>query len=232
MYQMRQKRGVYVTSKVFDTISKTKIFCDADKEKLKEILFHSEIEVREYKKGETIYSLSEFSLAVGIFLKGSARVIKDNGVVISTLNENDIFGCASLFASKDYYVNNIVAIKDCKVIFIDRETVERLMKEDVSFSLSFIKYLSDRLYYLNTRIVSFTAGSAESRLAYYLYNYFSKNECTQFSVCTSQLASTLDVGRASLYRAFDSLCEKGAIIKEGKIVRLISESELKSFITQ
>lgn len=221
-----------MTSKVFNTIHKAEIFCDADEVILKSVLSQADIKICDYKKGETIYSLSQFNLAVGIFIKGGAKVIKDNGVVISTLYENDIFGCASLFVSRDYYVNNIVAIKDCKVVFIDRETVERLMKEDFSFSLSFIKYLSDRLYYLNTRIVSFTAGSAESRLAYYLYNYFSKNKCTQFSVCVSQLAFTLDIGRASLYRAFDSLCEKGAIKKEGKNVTLINESELKSFIAQ
>lgn len=221
-----------MTSKVFDTIHKAKIFCDADEETLKSVLSEADIKIREYKKGETIYSLSQFELAVGIFIKGGARVIKDNGVVISTLYENDIFGCASLFVSRDYYVNNIVAIKDCKVVFIDKATVERLMREDFAFSLSFVRYLSDRLYYLNTRIVSFTAGSAESRLAYYLCNYFGKNGCSQISICASQLAFTLDIGRASLYRAFDSLCEKGAIKKEGKNVTLINESELKSFITQ
>lgn len=221
-----------MTSKVLDIIRSAQIFSDADEGILKKVLSGSDIKVCEYKKGETIYSLSQFNLAVGIFIKGSARVIKDNGVVISTLKENDIFGCASLFASRDYYVNNIVAVKDCKVIFIDKATVEKLMKEDISFSLSFIKYLSDRLYYLNTRIVSFTGGNAESRVAYYLYNYFSKNECSEISVSMSQLAFSIDVGRASLYRAFDRLCEKGAIKKIGKKVTLISESELKSFLSQ
>lgn len=221
-----------MTSKVLDTVYSAKIFCDADKKILKDILSETDIDIREYRKGETIYSLSQFNLAVGIFLKGSARVIKDNGVVISTLKENDIFGCASLFASRDYYVNNIVAVKDCKVVFIDKATVEKLMKEDISFSLSFIKYLSDRLYYLNTRIVSFTGGSAESRLAYYLYNYFNKNNCAEISLSMSQLAFSIDVGRASLYRAFDKLTEKGAVKKEGKTVTLVSETELKNFMSQ
>lgn len=219
-----------MTPKMLDTICSAKIFCDADKDILKRIFSEYEPEVFTYKKGETIYSLSQFRLAVGIILRGSARVVKDNGIEISTLKEKEIFGCASLFASRDYYVNNIVAIKDCKVVFIDKATVERIMKEDNNFSLSFIRYLSDRLYYLNTRIVSFTGGTAESRLAHYLNTYFSKNECTEIVISASHLAFSLDIGRASLYRAFDKLCEKGAITKNGKTVTLVNEAELKSFL--
>ncbi len=219
-----------MTAKILDTIHSAKIFCDADKDILKKIFMQAEPEILTYKKGETIYSLSQFRLAVGIILKGGARVVKDNGIEISTLKEKEIFGCASLFASRDYYVNNIVAVKDCKVIFISKETVEKIMKEDNNFSLSFIRYLSDRLYYLNTRIVSFTGGTAESRLAHYLNNSFSKNESEEILISASHLAFSLDVSRASLYRAFDKLCENGAIIKEGKTVTLVNEAKLKSFL--
>lgn len=219
-----------MTAKILDTICSAKIFCDADKEILKKIFSSYEPEILTYKKGETIYSLSQFRLAVGIILKGSARVVKDNGIEISTLKEKEIFGCASLFASRDYYVNNIVAAKDCRAIFIDKATVEMIMKEDNNFSLSFIRYLSDRLYYLNTRIVSFTGGNAESRLAYYLNTCFSKNEGGEIVISPSHLAFSLDVSRASLYRAFDKLCESGAVQKNGKTVTLVNEAKLKSFL--
>ncbi len=219
-----------MTSRVLDTICSAKIFCDSDKDILKRILLEEKCEILTYKKGETIYSLSQFRLAVGIILKGSARVVKDNGIEISILKEKEIFGCASLFASRDYYVNNIIALKDCKVIFIDKNTVEKIMKEDSDFSLSYIRYLSDRLYYLNTRIVSFTGGTAESRLAHYLNTGFSKSETGEIVISPSHLAFSLDVSRASLYRAFDKLCENGAIIKTGKTVTLINEEKLKSFL--
>lgn len=219
-----------MTPKILDTIHSAKIFCDADKEILRKVFSECEVEILTYKKGETIYSLSRFRFAVGIILRGSARVVKDNGIEISTLKEKEIFGCASLFASRDYYVNNIVAVKDCKVVFIDKETVEKIMKEDNNFSLSFIRYLSDRLYYLNTRIVSFTGGSAESRLAHYLNTCFAKNEGKEIVISPSHLAFSLDVSRASLYRAFDKLCERGAVAKSGKTVTLVNEAELKSFL--
>lgn len=220
-----------MTLKILETIHSAKIFCDADKNILKKVLSESEPEILTYKKGEVIYSLSEYRLAVGVILKGNARVVKDNGIEISTLKEKDIFGCASLFASRDSYVNNIIAAKDCRVVFIDKATVERIMKEDSDFSLSFIKYLSDRLYFLNTRIVSFTGGTAESRLARYLTCNFSENEGREIVLSASHLAFSLDVSRASLYRAFDKLAESGAIKKDGKTVTLVNMAKLRSFMS-
>ena len=46
----------------------------------------------------------------------------------------------------------------------------------------------------------------------------------------SQLAVSLDIGRASLYRAFDALEAGNAVERDGKYIRLIDKDALKSFI--
>ncbi len=222
-----------MNKKAFETIISAEIFCDADKKNLSEIFESHEAVIKEYKNDDVIFSVENFSYEVGIIMKGSARVIKkETGVLMSTLEEGDIFGCASLFSGRDYYVNNIIAVKDCKVIFIDKETVEAIMISDHGFSLSFIRYLSDRLYYLNTRILTFTGSSVESRVANYLYGCFKRIGDDSINLSLSKLAFSVDVARASLYRALDKLSEGGAIEKNGKTIKLVNEHKLKEFMHQ
>ncbi len=219
--------------KVFNAIVSAEIFCKADRNVLSNILNDENIVVREFKKDETIFSVDSFSYSVGIIVCGSAKVVKnENGVLMSILERNDIFGCASLFSSRDYYVNDIIALKDCSVAFIDRETVRRIMLADHDFSVEFIRYLSDRLYYLNTRILSFTGSSIESRVANYLYSVFQSTGKTCVNLSLSKLAFSVDVARASLYRALEKLCSGGAISKQGKELTLVDVQKLESFMHQ
>ena len=43
----------------------------------------------------------------------------------------------------------------------------------------------------------------------------------------TDLANTLDVGRASLYRAFDKLESEGLIIKDGKTITVLDKNTLR-----
>ena len=96
--------------------------------------------------------------------------------------------------------------------------------------LDYIRYLSKRIYFLNNRIINFTGGTAESRLANFLLNSFGDYKTYVLDVSLSQLAVLLDIGRASLYRGFEKLISEGAIERKGKIIRLLDKDALISFI--
>ena len=68
-------------------------------------------------------------------------------------------------------------------------------------------------------IHSFTAGSAERRLSLFLADNESEGVyCANVSMVA--LADMLDIGRASLYRAFDKLEAEGFIEKKEKTILL------------
>ncbi len=230
---MKQKTGVFmaISEKILQKLHSAPIFSAGDISLLREVLSRDAGKIAEYKKGELIYGIESFNLAVGLILKGEAKVVKsEGGAVISVLSQGELFGCASLFCGKDYYVNDIVAVGDCKVLFIRKETLEELMLLDPKFSLAFIKYLSERLYYLNTRISTFTAGTAESKVASYLFSQFAQQGKGVINLSMSRMAMAADVGRASAYRALESLCGSGAVERDGKTIKLISEDKLKEFL--
>jgi CRP-like cAMP-binding protein len=136
-----------------------------------------------------------------------------------------MFGIATLFSSDNAFPTRIYAATPCSVLFIEAEAFRALVREDRAVNEAFLRFLCDRVVYLNKKIEGFTAGSAERRLALYLV----ENACGgSFSVdgSYSALAQTLDIGRASLYRALDTLEKEGLIEKQEHILYLKNKTAM------
>ena len=88
--------------------------------------------------------------------------------------------------------------------------------------------MSKKVVYLNRKISTLVAGSAEKKLVAYLLEVEFDSVCS-LNVSMSSLADMLNVGRASLYRAIDDLENRGLIKKNGKMI-IISDHEALSSI--
>jgi DNA-binding IclR family transcriptional regulator len=80
--------------------------------------------------------------------------------------------------------------------------------------------------YLNKKITVFTAGSAERKLACFMLDHISGNTFTP-PTSMKRLSDMLGIGRASLYRAIDSLTECGAITEKTKDGMTVNIEKLK-----
>ena len=104
------------------------------------------------------------------------------------------------------------------------EALAQMLENDKTIMYNYIKFMATKIRFLNEKIMYFTAGSTERRLALYLASFGKKTIKTTISM--TDLANTLDVGRASLYRAFDKLSEDGYIIRSEKIILLLNREEM------
>ena len=93
---------------------------------------------------------------------------------------------------------------------------------------NYLKLLSDKIVYLNRKIAVLTAGSAEKKLASYIYEHMIGSEFIP-DTSISELANVLQMGRASLYRALDVLTDKNIIHKQGKRITILDENKLKNY---
>lgn len=187
--------------------------------------------VIEFPAGQEIYSPRHCEKKLGIILSGSASVFsadENNGVLLRILESGDTFGVANLFSHRERFVSIIVAKKACRVLFFSEEAVADFIRDNPSFAINYIRFLSDRICFLNTKISCFTAGSPERRLAFFLLA-FDEGENTRYTVSinANSLSDMLDVGRASLYRAFDKLESEGLIQKDGKQITILDKNTLK-----
>ena len=187
--------------------------------------------VKSFKSGDIIYSPESTEKLLGIFLSGTATVHSVdsvNGVLLRSFTKNDIFGLATLFGSRSRYVSVITAKKACRVLLFTPEDIGALLQTEPTFSGNYIRCLSDKICYLNAKISCFTAGSPERKLAYFLCSQSPENSFS-LNISANALSDMLNIGRASLYRAFDKFINDGFIQKEGKNITLIDRTAMIEF---
>ncbi len=181
---------------------------------------------RSYKSGDVIYDTSDSPACLGLILSGAVKAEKrsDNKrVPMRTIQAGEVFGAASLFGAGDGYVTVLTAKGATSVLFIPQECVRELVSKESTAAVNYICFLSDKIRFLNSRIDFYTALNAQEKLYEYLCKVMDDSGYASLTVNRAQLAKQLDMGRASLYRAFDALisdgricpCEKGYKILRG-----------------
>ena len=202
------------------------LFRNVDNDILKNINYAE----RSYVSGDVIYDYDNYSRALGYVAKGTV-IIEQNGVSLKLAHAGDVFGAASLFNTADDYVSVIKAKTACTIIFFSQETIQKLITENSVIAVNYITFLSERIRYLNMKISSFTAGNAEERLAKYFVDRYNETENTEFKgISYSSLASSLDIGRASLYRAMSTFTEQGMIEKDGRRIIIKDINKINKII--
>ena len=184
-----------------------------------------------FKGGDWIYSPESDCKYLGILISGAAvahSVDSTNGVLLRTFEKGDVFGVATLFATRHRFVSIITAKGPCRVLFMKEDDILALINQNQTFALNYIRCLSDKICFLNTRISCFTAGSPERKLAYFLCTQSPENSFS-LTISANDLSDMLDIGRASLYRVFDKFEQDGFIVKEGKTITLLNRSAMIEF---
>ena len=215
-----------------ELVSKTELFRGLPPSVLTRILAVSDCTAAEYEKNEVVYDKTNFYRSLGLVLEGRLRVTKENAdkrpIVMSTLQRGAIFGAAALFNSEPEYATKITAIERSRVLFLPQRLVKRMIEREPDIAENYIRYLSERILFLNRKIYFLTAGTAEQRLAGFLLDNLAVGEFSEMPMTMHRLADALNMSRASLYRAFDELTASGAVSKQGKLVCINNAELLKN----
>lgn len=215
-----------------ELVSKTELFRGSPPSMLTRILAVSDCTAAEYEKNEVVYDKTNFYRSLGIVLEGRLRVTKENAdkrpIVMSTLQRGAMFGAAALFNSEPEYATKITAIERSRVLFLPQRLIKRMIEREPDIAENYIRYLSERILFLNRKIYFLTAGTAEQRLAGFLLDNLAVGEFSEMPMTMHRLADALNMSRASLYRAFDELTASGAVSKQGKLVCINNADLLKN----
>lgn len=215
-----------------ELVLKTELFRGSPPGVLTRILAVSDCTAAEYEKNDVVYDKTNFSRSLGIVLEGRLRVTKENAdkrsIVMSTLQRGAMFGAAALFNSEPEYATKITAIEHSRVLFLPQRLIKRMIEREPEIAENYIRYLSERILFLNRKIYFLTAGTAEQRLAGFLLDNLAVGEFSEMPMTMHRLADALNMSRASLYRAFDELTASGAVSKQGKLVCINNVELLKN----
>ena len=219
-----------ISKQEIEQIFKCPLLLGIDRDNALRIFDGGGCRIQAFVDQEIILSPETHKPQVGLLLSGKAVITTPDpgkNTLLRFLGAGDPFGIANLFTNQPF-ISVIRAHGSCKALFIPETAVRALLESDSVFLYHYLGFLSDRIRFLNKKIGYLTAGSAERRLALYLYAH--KTRDLSLSVSLTSLSELLDIGRASLYRAFDKLTEDGFIQKEGRRILLLDpEAMLQAY---
>ena len=162
---------------------------------------------------ETLYTAHRFQRSLGFVLSGKVRVTRGD-LFVDVLEPGMWFGAAALFNAREDYPTTLTAVTDCDVLFLSQNTVEELMERWPRVGANYVHYLSERICFLSDRLNSLSAGSAEEKVEQFLRR--SADADGVVCVAATAVARALGLGRASVYRAFETLEERGILTRDHK----------------
>ncbi len=199
-----------------------RLFADCDQSKLTNAIEKGYFKSTEHPPGRIICSPEDQNKRMILFLSGKAAVYTaDEGrnTLLRTLSTGDLLGVSNLF-SEEPFASRVIAEKKCSTLEISQADFGKLLENDPTLLYRYLSFLSEKLCYLNRKILCLTAGSAERRLACFLCD--AAEEGDKLGIQMNMLSEMLNLGRASLYRAVDALVSEGFIRKEGKAIQMLN----------
>lgn len=206
--------------------SQNQILSHAKEKNIRKYLTQNSVALVEYRSGDIIYSPQSSKKCIGIVVSGKVAALSENAL-LKIIPVNDLFGIANLY-SDDNYPSTITAKTAASVLLIDAKDFKELLENDASLLRAYLSFMSNKIVYLNKKISSFTAGSTERKLAVFLSDNQQAGVYT-LPTSISSLAEMINVGRASLYRAMDTLSEEGLIVRDGKNIIIKDKNALLKY---
>lgn len=182
-------------------------------------------EKKEYNRGDIIFSTNEECNKIGIILKGhiiiTSITYQEKEETISSLYENEVFGNFLIFSSHPFYLGDIIADKKSTIVFITKNELLYLMKNNNIFMNEFLKEMSDNAIDIKQQNKLLAHKNIKDRILYYFNTLSAKqNSKTIIVPSITKLALKLSLPRPSVSRELTNLVNEGLIMKVKNIITL------------
>lgn len=183
-------------------------------------------------KNDVIFSEQNYTRSLVVITKGSASVTKNtenSQILMSILKQGDIFGMATLFYEEDEYLSRITALEKVSMVIFSKENVQKIFAIYPPVSENYIRILSEKIHFLNKKITTYTKSETIQKVADFILQC-ANDDKTQavLPYSITKISEALNVGRASVYRAFDSLENEMVIKRDDKLITILNLSALKN----
>jgi len=188
-----------------------------------------------FKKGEWIAQQGDMVNALYILLKGSAKteMISNSGTVlnIETINAPNLLAPAFLFAANNRFPVDVVALEDCEIVLISKDSIMKELTCNESFLQGFMVFNSNRVHFLSERLKLLSTKTIKGKLAQYI---LARTNNMNFTLDRKQaeLADYFGVTRPSLSRSLSEMIDEGIIALKRKNGTILNPVKLNKLITQ
>lgn len=202
---------------MYDTISRSPFFRGIAEEDVKALLQRIGHSVRSFAKGQTIAQREEEVKNLCIVVEGSVKgeMVDFSGKIlkIEEMHAPMPIAHAFLFGERNRYPVDVIALEDCKILFIPKAEVIRLLQQNEVILSNYLNAISNRAQFLSNKLWFLSFKTIKEKVAHYLLSLAKSDIRTTIVLPKShqELAEFFGVTRPSLARVFAELEDEGII---------------------
>jgi len=185
---------------------------------------------KHFPKGARIVNQGDVVNALYILLRGSvkAETISESGAVlnIETIQAPNPLAPAFLFADNNLFPVDVVALEDCTVIIISKDSITKQLATNKTFLEGFMTFNSNRVHFLSERLKLLSTKTIREKLAQYILSR-AKNSDFSLDMNQTALAEYFGVTRPALSRSLSEMITQGIISLKGKQGKVLDMGKLK-----
>lgn len=189
--------------------------------------------IKTYQKDNFIFQSGDQTQLAGIILKGEINIVQNdiwgNQNIISHIGIGEMFAEAYACADNEPLMVDVVAIKDCEILFINTNKIINICQNSCIFHSillkNLLKILATKNLNLTRKISIITPKLIRERLMRFLSYESSKKNSLSFEIHFSrqQLADYLCVERSALSNELSKMQKEGIITFNKSSFNLINK---------
>jgi CRP-like cAMP-binding protein len=200
-----------------DILSQNILFKHLDRPTIEILLSKIQYSFSDFHKSDTIAFEGDKCSSLGILLAGNLEIQKTYSsgkiLTINRLEVGDIFGEVIIFSSMATYPSTLMAIDQCTVMFIPKDSILKLCAENAVILKQFMELLSNKILMLSTRIKSLSYETIRQKISNFLFTQYRKQKNTTLvlSISRQEMADELGIQRPSLSRELIHMRNEGLL---------------------
>lgn len=224
-------------NEIIKLIKNNQLFDNISEDEIKQVLKCSKASVVEYKENQVVFYKDDTIKKMGIVLEGQFNLVsqKYNGarVIVTSLEENDLFGEALAFSSSKETPYDLVSLGNSKALIIPYDIFFTMCREVCGFHRTLISnmltILSDKIVMLNKKMSILNAETLKGRIAVYFLAIYKKTNSLIFEMPMKrqEMADFLNVKRPSLSRELSNMQQDKIIEVYRSTVKILDLETLK-----
>ena len=221
---------------IIKEIKDNPLFDNMNEDEIMAVLKCCDATVESFTDNKILFEKDHKVNKLGIVIEGALNLVsqKYNGtrVIVTTLEKNDLFGEALIYASAAKSPYDLISSGDSKALFIPHRIFSGMCSQGCSYHNQLIKnmltILSDKIVMLNNKMSILNAETLKGRIAVYLLSLQKRTNTMIFDMPMNrqELAEFLNVKRPSLSRELSNMQKDGIIEVYRSSVKILNMAKL------
>jgi len=200
---------------IIKEVKNNPLFDNMSEEEIKTVLNCSDATVERFTDNQILIEKSDRVKRLGIVIEGELNLVSQkyngNRVIVTTLEKNDLFGEALIYASASCSPYDLVSSGKSMVLLIPHRIFSNMCSQNCSHHkqliINMLTILSDKIVMLNNKMNILHADTLKGRIAVYLLSLQKKANTMIFDMPMKrqELAEFLNVKRPSLSRELSNM---------------------------